>query len=202
MALDINPELKLTVFDQGVTSENVAAFLAGTDLYVDGLDFFAFPRQCNPRLNAVQPAAFGSGALKPFRMRDAAAGRHPVDLPWADGLLDTQAVAVGDLTLEQIGDSGQADMGVRAHVHRAGDARGKVHGPHVVEENEGSHHPPLCKRQHPPHLESAEVLAPLFDHPFEHVFLILCRSFILAEAPRVKYVMHARVDTVFAEIDC
>jgi molybdopterin/thiamine biosynthesis adenylyltransferase len=42
LARDINPELKLTVFDQGVTAENVETFLAGVDLYVDGLDFFAF----------------------------------------------------------------------------------------------------------------------------------------------------------------
>lgn len=42
MALDINPESDIRIFDQGVTSENLAAFFAGVDLYVDGLDFFAF----------------------------------------------------------------------------------------------------------------------------------------------------------------
>lgn len=42
MALDINPEADIRVFDQGVTSENLTAFFAGVDLYVDGLDFFAF----------------------------------------------------------------------------------------------------------------------------------------------------------------
>jgi molybdopterin/thiamine biosynthesis adenylyltransferase len=42
MARDINPEVDLQVFREGVTSSNVDAFLEGVDLYVDGLDFFAF----------------------------------------------------------------------------------------------------------------------------------------------------------------
>jgi tRNA A37 threonylcarbamoyladenosine dehydratase len=40
MALAINPELKITRFDQGVTAENLEAFLAGVDVFVDGFDFF------------------------------------------------------------------------------------------------------------------------------------------------------------------
>ena len=42
MARDINPELKLTRFPGGVNSNNLASFFEGVDLYVDGLDFFAF----------------------------------------------------------------------------------------------------------------------------------------------------------------
>lgn len=42
MAKDINPELELTVLGDGVTDDNLDAFLANADLYVDGLDFFAF----------------------------------------------------------------------------------------------------------------------------------------------------------------
>ena len=42
MARDINPELQLKVFEEGVTQQNLNAFLDGVDLYVDGLDFFAF----------------------------------------------------------------------------------------------------------------------------------------------------------------
>jgi molybdopterin/thiamine biosynthesis adenylyltransferase len=41
-ARDINPELDITGFDKGVTENNLDAFLEGVDLYVDGLDFFAF----------------------------------------------------------------------------------------------------------------------------------------------------------------
>jgi molybdopterin/thiamine biosynthesis adenylyltransferase len=42
MARDINPELQITRFPSGVSSGNLAAFFEGVDLYVDGLDFFAF----------------------------------------------------------------------------------------------------------------------------------------------------------------
>ena len=42
MASDINPALDLRVFEAGVDEANLAEFLRGVDLYVDGLDFFAF----------------------------------------------------------------------------------------------------------------------------------------------------------------
>lgn len=42
LARDINPELQLALFHDGVHHGNMAAFLDGVDLYVDGLDFFAF----------------------------------------------------------------------------------------------------------------------------------------------------------------
>ncbi len=42
MARDINPEVVITVFPDGLTDDNLPAFFAGVDLYVDGLDFFAF----------------------------------------------------------------------------------------------------------------------------------------------------------------
>nr|WP_315400131.1 ThiF family adenylyltransferase [uncultured Duganella sp.] len=42
MARDINPELQLTSFPAGVDHANMDRFFAGVDLYVDGLDFFAF----------------------------------------------------------------------------------------------------------------------------------------------------------------
>jgi len=41
LAKDINPELYLSLFPQGVTHENMDEFLTGIDLYIDGLDFFA-----------------------------------------------------------------------------------------------------------------------------------------------------------------
>ena len=42
MAKDINPEIEIKVFDQGINPDNLDSFLDGVDLYVDGLDFFAF----------------------------------------------------------------------------------------------------------------------------------------------------------------
>ncbi len=41
LAKDINPELAINTFPDGVNEHNVDAFLDGVDLYVDGLDFFA-----------------------------------------------------------------------------------------------------------------------------------------------------------------
>lgn len=40
MARDINPELKIDVFEQGVTDDNMVEFLKDVDLFVDGFDFF------------------------------------------------------------------------------------------------------------------------------------------------------------------
>ncbi|UCV26645.1 ThiF family adenylyltransferase [Ferribacterium limneticum] len=42
MARDINPELDIHLFPEGLSSENLDKFLEGVDVYVDGLDFFVF----------------------------------------------------------------------------------------------------------------------------------------------------------------
>ena len=42
MARNINPELSFRNFPDGVSAGNVDEFLRGVDVYVDGLDFFAF----------------------------------------------------------------------------------------------------------------------------------------------------------------
>lgn len=42
MAHAINPEARIEAFHDGVTAANVERFFDGVDLYVDGLDFFAF----------------------------------------------------------------------------------------------------------------------------------------------------------------
>jgi molybdopterin/thiamine biosynthesis adenylyltransferase len=41
-AQDINPEVEIKGFAEGVTTSNLDSFLEGVDIYVDGLDFFAF----------------------------------------------------------------------------------------------------------------------------------------------------------------
>ncbi len=41
MVLDINPEAEVEVYPQGLTRDNVTAFLAGVDVALDGLDFTA-----------------------------------------------------------------------------------------------------------------------------------------------------------------
>ena len=69
MALDINPELEIRRFPEGVTAANLPNFLAGVDIYLDGLDFFAFEirRQlfaaCQDNgIPAVTAAPLGMGA--------------------------------------------------------------------------------------------------------------------------------------------
>lgn len=42
MARDINPQIEVEIFGDGVDESNLRAFLSGCDLYVDSLDFFAF----------------------------------------------------------------------------------------------------------------------------------------------------------------
>jgi molybdopterin/thiamine biosynthesis adenylyltransferase len=43
MTRDINPQAEVRVFGEGVTEANIDDFLAGVDVYVDGIDFFAMP---------------------------------------------------------------------------------------------------------------------------------------------------------------
>ncbi len=42
MARDINPQCRLQLYGEGVKESNLSTFFEGVDLYVDGLDFFAF----------------------------------------------------------------------------------------------------------------------------------------------------------------
>ncbi|MCM2280474.1 MAG: ThiF family adenylyltransferase [Bdellovibrionaceae bacterium] len=43
MILDINPYAEVEVYENGVTQENITSFLAGVDVVMDGLDFYALP---------------------------------------------------------------------------------------------------------------------------------------------------------------
>lgn len=69
LALEINPQAKMTIYGNGISLENVDAFLAGADIYLDGIDFFAFDMRqalfaaCD-RLGipAVTAAPLGMGA--------------------------------------------------------------------------------------------------------------------------------------------
>ena len=68
-ALDINSELDIRTFPQGVSEENLDDFFKDVDLYVDGLDFFVFEareavyRACERlKIPAVIAAPLGMGA--------------------------------------------------------------------------------------------------------------------------------------------
>ena len=67
-ALDINPELNITRFTSGISPDNIDEFMAGIDLYVDGLDFFAvsarrmvFEACAQKQIPAITAAPLGMG---------------------------------------------------------------------------------------------------------------------------------------------
>ncbi len=67
-ALDINPELDIRMFPNGVSEENLDDFFRDVDVYVDGLDFFVFEareavyRACDRlKIPAVIAAPLGMG---------------------------------------------------------------------------------------------------------------------------------------------
>ena len=69
MAKDINPELDIKIFPEGVNENNLSEFFTGVDLYIDGLDFFAFSARQTifaacAKLNipAITVAPLGMGA--------------------------------------------------------------------------------------------------------------------------------------------
>jgi sulfur-carrier protein adenylyltransferase/sulfurtransferase len=69
MAKDINPELDISCFPEGVNAANLDEFLDGVDLYVDSLDFFALDirntvfNACAERgIPAVTAAPLGMGS--------------------------------------------------------------------------------------------------------------------------------------------
>ncbi|MCF2857243.1 ThiF family adenylyltransferase [Pseudoalteromonas sp. SMS1] len=68
MAKDINPEIEVRAFPEGVTKDNVDAFLEGCDCYVDALDFFVldirrlvFSRCRDGKIPATTAAPIGFG---------------------------------------------------------------------------------------------------------------------------------------------
>jgi len=96
-ALDINPDLQLKGFPNGVTADNLDDFLEGVDIYIDGLDFFAFQARqdvfsaCAAKgIPAVTAAPLGMGAAvlnflpggitfdEYFRLNDGTEAEKPV----------------------------------------------------------------------------------------------------------------------------
>lgn len=89
--------------------------------------------QDGPQLHAVEDGGVGGGDLG---VADPGAGRHQVDLAGDDCGVVIAGIVVFDIALEQPGDGLQARVGVRGHVHAAGD--GDVVGAVVVHEAPGA----------------------------------------------------------------
>lgn len=69
VARDVNPELDIKLFAEGVTQDNLHAFLDDVDVYVDGLDFFTlqirravFAACAELGIPAITAAPLGMGA--------------------------------------------------------------------------------------------------------------------------------------------
>ena len=120
--------------------------------------------QRDPGLDAVQRAAFGARLFEALRMRDAAAGDHPVHFLGLDRLDDADAVAVHDFAGEQVGDGGETDVRVRTHVDGPRKSGREMFRADVIEEDEGPDHVTSCERQYAPDFEATQVAAALFDY--------------------------------------
>src|SRR5690606_32657750 len=90
-------------------------------------------------------------------MGDAAAGAHPVDVARLDPAHATQAVAVQQRALEEVGDGGEPDVRVRRYVDAL--PRREVDRAEVVEEDEGTDPPAGRRRQDARPRDAAETAA-------------------------------------------
>jgi hypothetical protein len=88
-------------------------------------------------------------------MDDAAAGGHPVDVAGPDDLVRSEAVAVLDRALEEVGDGGEVDVRVRAHVHALAGREGRRS--HVVEEDERADHLAADVREEAADVEATQI---------------------------------------------
>src|SRR3954468_918181 len=119
--------------------------------------------QANPALQAMKGfAAIAPIAGAAFGVHDAAARRHEVHGAREDCHGGTQAVAVHDFAVEQIGDGCKSDMGMRPHIDAAAGA--EYHGTEVVKKNERTDHAASRMRYGATNLEIAEIDAARHDH--------------------------------------
>ncbi len=83
MALAINPELRITTFDDGIHPGNIDAFLRGVDLAVDAIDAFAV--DMHPLLvNAATARGLATIAAVPLGMGAGVLAFGPKGMAYAD----------------------------------------------------------------------------------------------------------------------
>lgn len=99
MAKDINPNVQVSVFDQGINHDNVSDFVSSLDVYVDGLDFYClnirelvFRELYKNGVHGITVAPLGMGAslvnFSPGKMNfDDYFGIHSVDSDFEKALM-------------------------------------------------------------------------------------------------------------------
>src|SRR6202790_3573537 len=98
-------------------------------------------------------AVFRRGA---FRVHDAGACGHPVDVARFDPLNAAQTVAMHHCAFKKIGHRGQPDMRMRAHVPAL--PGGEARRTEMVEKDKRSHYLRLDRRYKTLPLEPSEIL--------------------------------------------
>ncbi len=125
-------------------------------------------RQRDPALEPMDGLAVASMlGGRALGMHNSAPGRHPVHFARTNGRGASEAVAMHDLAVEEIGDGCKPDMGMRPHVDPLTGAEfGRAE---MIEEDEGSDHAPARVRQRAAHGEMAEIDAARHDHEIDGV---------------------------------
>src|SRR6476659_2980342 len=122
----------------------------------------------DPALQAVDRLAVSAMiGRRAFGMNDAATRGHPIDLAWTDRGVGPETVAMDDLAVEQEGDSGEADMGMRPYVDALAGA--KFSGSEVIEEDEGADHAPFDMGERAPHREVTDIHAPRHHYKIDGI---------------------------------
>lgn len=82
-ALEINPDLRVKVFDKGVNVDNIDEFLSGVDLAVDAMDIFAV--EMHPLLiNTATARGMATVAAVPLGLGAGVLAFGPGGMPYAD----------------------------------------------------------------------------------------------------------------------
>src|SRR5687768_16472815 len=100
-------------------------------------------------------------------MDDASPGRHPVHCTRTDRYFGAKAVAVHDLTVEQVSDGRKVDVRMRAYIDAF--AQNELSGSHLVEEDEGSHHLALRTGKCATHLKTTKIVSTRNDHGLDQI---------------------------------
>ncbi|MCG5535471.1 ThiF family adenylyltransferase [Ectothiorhodospira mobilis] len=97
-ALNINPELELRRFPEGVDATNAEAFLEGADVYVDGLDFFAFEAR-RTLFNTCREMGIPAVTAAPLGMGSAVLTFLPGGMAFDDYFQFREGLSTNELSL-------------------------------------------------------------------------------------------------------